>query len=257
MQILLTGGESRTATTFLKAIAAAAGVPVSREYRRDHGLLVMWGAGRPERNTLRKKHFQNGGKVLNCDMGYFRSAKESGYLRVSLDHDHPWRLFDDTPTSDVRWREHGIELREDYSAHGKIVLVDMGRKSIRQLGTLAWASRRYHVLKSRFPDVPIVYRPKPVRMAHQRTTLPGVPVVQGAIEDVLRGTRLVVCRHSNVTLDATIAGVPYECEDGAGYWLRGKPFTRQNRLDLLARASWWQWRTTEAGQMLEFLKKFM
>ena len=37
----------------------------------------------------------------------------------------------------------------------------------------------------------------------------------GTIADVLNGCSVVVCRHSNVAVDACIAGVPVECEGGA------------------------------------------
>ena len=90
----------------------------------------------------------------------------------------------------------------------------------------------------------IVRREKP-RSRHAHIT---------PIEQVLAGARLVVCRHSNVAVDAVIAGVPFECEDGAAYWLQGKPYTVENRLDLLHRLCWWQWTCYEAPAAWRFIK---
>jgi hypothetical protein len=93
--------------------------------------------------------------------------------------------------------------------------------------------------------VTIVRRDKP-RSRHANT----VP-----IEEALVGARLLVCRHSNCAIDATIAGVPFECEDGAAWWLAGKPFTAAARLDFLHRLCWWQWRHEESAQAWTFLRE--
>ena len=71
----------------------------------------------------------------------------------------------------------------------------------------------------------------------------------------MRGARLVVCRHSNVAVDAVIAGVPVECEDGAAYWLRDKPYTPEVRRDFLDRLAWWQWKPEECMKAWEFIRR--
>jgi hypothetical protein len=74
------------------------------------------------------------------------------------------------------------------------------------------------------------------------------------IEQLLCGASLIVCRHSNVAIDGAIAGVPFECEDGAAAWLKPQPYTRENRLRFLCRLSWWQWRPDEAGEAWAFIR---
>ena len=76
-----------------------------------------------------------------------------------------------------------------------------------------------------------------------------------AIADLLRGASLAACRHSNVAVDAVVAGVPFEAVDGAAMWLAGKDYTPANRLDFLRRLAWWQWKASEAHLAWDFAKE--
>lgn len=226
LQVIRATNESRRGLEILGAMEAAA---------PETDMLMMWGVGRPGHSAHRDRAIHQGRKVLLWDLGYVK-----GYYRLSIDHDHPWRLFDQTPSSG---REYPATLRED-AGNGPIVVVGMGRKSQSYHGLYNWESRKIAELKRRFPHVPILSRPKP-------RAGDGAP----AIEDALKGARLVVCRHSNVAVDAVIAGVPFECEDGAAYWLRDKPFTTENRQDFLNRLAWWQWKPQEAPQAWDFIRR--
>ena len=104
----------------------------------------------------------------------------------------------------------------------------------------------------RFPGRRIVFKPKgsdPLRLPCERAD-PETP-----IEELLRGSALVVCRHSNCAVDAVIAGVEFEAEDGAATWLRGREFTPANRLEFLQRLAWWQYKPHEAAPAWSFAKQ--
>jgi hypothetical protein len=150
----------------------------------------------------------------------------------------------------------GIGLREDAAPNGTIVLVGLGRKSRAYLGPAVaqWEQRKLLELRCRFPRREIIHRPKrgsrsPVLDCRTDDASP--------IEELLRGASLVVCRHSNVAVDAAIAGVPFECEDGAARWLARREFTRANRLEFLRRLAWFQWKPDEAGEAWAFASKLM
>jgi hypothetical protein len=94
----------------------------------------------------------------------------------------------------------------------------------------------------------VIYKPK----RHGDPPLPGFPMRNGPIIDSLRGCSLVVCLHSNVAIDACIAGVPVVCEDGAAAALYTndirhpvKP-TREQRMAFLESLAWWNWLPIEA-----------
>lgn len=226
-------------------------VVISKKYTGKYDLLVIYGVGNPERHLNRIAHVASDRRVFCWDMGYFGRKKPRGYLRISIDADHPQAWLTDTTPDPSRWREHDIRLREDYKRNGHIVLVGLGPKSKVHHGikVLDWERNKLEELKVRFPAARILFRPKPRRIfpnlrCETDSTSP--------IEDVLRGARLVVCRHSNVAVDAIVAGIPYECEDGAAIWLKDGA-TVEERLDFLYRLSWWQWRPDEADLAWQFL----
>lgn len=231
---------------------AAAPVPVrvTNAYRGDCDALMLWGIGRHGHAQARAEHRARGGRVFMWDMGYFGRGKFDGYLRVSIDHEHPQAWLDRSPTDPRRWGRHGIPLRSDADPAGPILLVGMGPKSHAYLGSSGWEARALADLKRRFPERKVMHRPKPGRPFQPL----GCGVDRSAnVETALRGKSLVVCRHSNVAVDACIAGVPIEVEDGAAAWLQGKPYTRGMRLEFLQRLAWWQWRVDEAAQAWRFL----
>ena len=158
-----------------------------------------------------------------------------------------------TPSGRKRWDEHRISLREDADPNGPIVLVGLGRKSREYLNQPNWEAAKLTDLQSRFPGREVVYRPKGrdiVKLQCRTDT-------QELIEPILAGASLVVCRHSNVAVDAAIAGVPFESEDGAAMWLQDKDFTAANRLDFLRRLAYWQYKPTEAAEAWRFAKRMI
>lgn len=249
LEVILTEKESLTARTILRAIMKAAradgiSVTVSSRYTGCAPWLMLWGVGRAEYMVARQRHLQSGGRAILWDMGYVGRGKHDHYVRVTIDHDHPWRDLDKTQADPSRWESFGIGLREDVNPTGHIVLACLGRKSVAAFGLSGWDDERQEQLRHRFPGVQIMRREKP--RSRYADTAP--------IESVLAGARLVVCRHSNVAVDAVIAGIPIECEDGAAVWLKGKPYTVENRLDFLRRLCWWQWTCYEAPQAWQFIK---
>lgn len=213
--------------------------------------LVLYGVGAAPRTRARAEHIAKGRAALLWDLAYF--GRDPGeYIRVSVNHDHPQDLLDRAPQDPGRWDALGIELREDGDASGPIILVGLGYKSRIYLGAAGanWEERKLFELRCRFPRREIIHRPKRADRAPSldcRTDDSG-----GPIEDLLRGASLVVCRHSNVAVDAAIAGVPFECEDGAAKWLDRREFTPVNRLEFLRRLAWFQWRPDEVDQAWAF-----
>lgn len=187
------------------------------------------------------------------DAGYFgRVSKGRGYMRMSVNRDHPQALLDKTPADPQRWMEHGISLRNVHDPKGHILLVGLGQKSRSYLGQEHWEAQKLNELHKRFPKHRVLYRPKP---RHRSPSLGCDFDATSPIENLLEGCSLVVCRHSNVAVDGVIAGIPFEAEDGAAMWLQGKPFTEENRLNFLHRLAWWQWKSTEADAAWAFLRR--
>lgn len=256
IEVLKTEPCSASAHAMLSAMevaARAAGdeVAASGQYVGGSDLLILYGVGHPANDWARHKQIKSGGRVLMWDLGYFGPRRLDGWLRMSIDSDHPQAFLDRTPADSERWNAHGIQLREDAEPDGPIIVIGLGRKSRQYLKARSWEHVAIERIRSKYPGRRIVLRPK----GEQFNPIKGVEVDRReSIGDVLKGASLVVARHSNCCVDAAIAGVPFECEDGAPMWLYSRPFTRDNRLDFLQRLAWWQWKTTEAAQALQFAK---
>ena len=227
------------------------------ETRKFHGgcdCLVLFGVGAAVHDQARRAQLKRGGRVLLWDLGYFSRAKGSGFLRASIDRDHPQHLLDRTPPEPSRWDRLGIELRADGDPDGPILLVGLGQKSRRYLHASDWELHTLIELEKRFPGRAVLHRPKP---GHDYPRLRCERDLDTPIELLLKRCSLVVCRHSNVAVDAVVAGVPFETLDGAAAWLAGRPYTPENRLDFLRRLAWWQWKATEAGVAWPFIKELL
>lgn len=260
VDVLITGEESRIGTAALKAAADGARrvglrVRVTSQFRGDTDWLCIFGAGAARRDHARQQQLAGGGRAVLFDLGYFGAGKdpERAYVRVSVDHFHPQALIGNTEPDPTRFAVHGITLREDADPAGHVVVAGMGQKSREQFNLHDWELRTLEAMQARFPEHRILYRPK-----KKSLPLPWQPQDgDSAIEDVLRGASLVVCRHSGVAVDACIAGVPVETEDGAARWLyaRGTDPDPAERLDFLQRLAWWNWQCSEMEACWKFLLK--
>lgn len=239
-------------------IAAAPSPPIVREkWSGSPGLLMVYGTGHPVRRPWQFENLRRGGRLIGWDLGYWgrRTSDGSFYMRCTMDADHPQALI--RPEPPHRWDAAGIALREDFDPRGRIVVVGMGPKAHRAHGFsgFLWEQRALRNAAKAYPDREIVFRPK--RPTDPR--IPGFSRADGTIEETLRGASLIICRHSNVAVDACIAGVPVACEDGAAAALYGpdvkKPVrpTREQRLAFLQSLAWWQWKPEEAADAWTYL----
>jgi hypothetical protein len=165
-------------------------------------------------------------------------------MRATIDEDHPqaW-LRKEEPT---RWDSQGIALRKDFKAKGPALIVGMGHKSlpVHGLNPLQW--ERAAVSRAVAMGLQPLFKPKKARYP----VMPGISVARGSIEQALKGAALVLCRHSNVAVDACIAGVPVMCEDGAAQVLyrNGPAPTPEQRIEFLRSLAYWQWTPAEAKE---------
>lgn len=241
------GKMSQKAQSILGAMCDAAqqeGITIRRTqvYSGGSPWYMTWGLGHPGRRVWIDRHIANGGHVIAWDLAYWDRLKR---FRLTIDADHPHRLVRDMPLT----RLASINLRNDYNPDGHILIIGMGPKSLAVYdGAKDWERRAVERAKQAYPSHKVIVRPKGHRTP---------------IQDALRGASLVVCRHSNVAIDACIAGIPVVCEDGIGFALYNNDIHNpvnpdpDRRLRFLHNVAWWQWSPREARQAWWFIKEVL
>jgi hypothetical protein len=254
IEILITPNMRPKGTRMLEALAAVAPVPctVVTQPGGKARVLVTYGPGDPARKAMLEAQRARGGQTVIWDMGYFATKDFVGGMRMSAGREHPQHLLDLAPADGARWARLGLALREDADPKGPIVLVGMGPKTRAITKDTSWEMTAFNLLRKRFPRRGVIFRPKPRR---PHPNLPCRIDATSPIERVLKGASLVVCKHSNVAVDAVLAGIPVQAEDGAVKWLDGKPYSRENRLDFLQRLMYFNWRADEATEAWAMILK--
>lgn len=232
--------------------AAARGHKVFPYYGHDDCLLITYGLGGADRLPIANRHRANGEKFVAFDAGYW------GRSNPVLDRPYRLAINGFHPQADVmrgpypgseRWAQSGLKMRATGNSRGPILLVGNAPKSIR-IGAAGWSQAKLAEIRKAFPGRKVLYRPKPKRPVEP---VKADGLATGDIEDVLAGAALVVCRHSNVAVDACRLGVPVVCDDGAASAIYPNDLEQweaqpsiDRRAEFLHRLAWWQWSMTEA-----------
>jgi hypothetical protein len=252
VEVLTDPAMAMRGVRMLEAMTKACPFPVEvhKLYHGNADLLMVYGTGHPERRPWWERHLAKGKHAIGWDLGYWQRETQS--MRLTIDGDHPPQWI--RPEPPERWDSTGIVLRNDYCASGPVIIVGMSAKAdkVYKLGRMAWERKAAREAAKKYPNRAVLFRPK----RDTDPPLPGFRSARGNIEDVLRGASLVVCRHSNVAVDACIAGVPVQCEDGAAYALyRGNPNpTPEQRLAFLRSLAYWQYRPDEASLAWTYIR---
>lgn len=252
-----------------RAVIAAvrAGVPGAAVVHSPTGRaqwVIGWGPGAREQVAVCDKQVRCGRRYLGLDLGYWQRIGDDRHLRITVDACHPQARVMERDLPADRWEQSGLTVSNDHDPDGHVLIIGMGRKSREQFGFhgLMWEAKALQrVMASKYAKRRIVYRPK--GDAHER--LPGCQTMgkdKQGIREALKGAALVVCRHSNVAVDAILQGVPVACQDGAAAAIchadidGARPLDDELRLRFLRNLAWWQWTAAEirAGKMWEFVE---
>lgn len=255
---VLSDSVSKRGTRARNSMAEAAPFEVrnTASYEGGCDVLLLWGRGRSDHKAAWAAQLASGGRCVGLDMGYF--GREQDMFRLHVDAPHPTREQVYAAPAHGRC---SFTPREDADPEGPILMIGMGNKSIADLGLKFgdWEIKTLKRIKSVYPKREVFWRPKyanrGVGMPPDKSLnllSPDIP-----IEDALKGKSLVVCRHSNVGIDACIAGVPVWCEGGAAHALyQNTPSpTPAQRLDLLNRVSWFNYAHEESAEAWNFITR--
>lgn len=212
---------------------------------RPKAWLFVYGLG-----GLDRVQYASRSRLVAFDLAYWDRKGAGRKYRVSIGGFHsPDRVWRGTYPGPSRWDASGLDiLGSGGDLSGPILLIGNGPKSA-AVGAAGWAAAKSHELRAAFPGRELWYRPKPGRYAEAGVDCDYV-VRDDPIDSVLERVGLVVCRHSNVAVDACRMGVPAVCDDGAAaaiypqHWSGEQP-DMVRRTEFLHRLAWWQWSPAE------------
>lgn len=224
---------------------------------RHNAVLLLYGLGGPDRLPVAERHMAAGGRLVAFDLGYWDRKVVQRKFRVSIDGFHcPQLIMLGLRPGAQRWMQSGQRIERWGNPDGCVLLIGNAPKS-NAIGAAGWSWRMSREIRRLMPKARIIYRPKPSRPA-EADILCNMIEHDRAIDDVLNGVSLVVCRHSNVAVDACRLGVPVVCEDGAAAAIYPHTLEERHhqpspalRREFLHRIAWWQW-TTEEVKGLDF-----
>lgn len=236
-------------------------VPNFNQVAGDVGIAYGW--AHPE---LFQAYRANGGHFVHVDLGWWRRKPVGdvlgGYHKVVVDGREPGPYFRSKRPAD-RLTHMNLEICPWRTTGHHILVAGMSEKSARTRGFAPqqWEAATIRALQRAYPSRPIVYRPKP--------SWSDASPIQGAsyspptqtVEQALFKCWAVVCCHSNVAVDALVAGIPMHVEDGVAREFsqeiaefdRFQP--REGRHQLLADIAYCQWTPREmaSGSCLKHL----
>lgn len=253
-EVLIDPTMANRGAKMLAAMIEAAPIPVlvRQKYVGDCEILLTYGTGHPVRRPWWIEHRKKGGRCIGLDLGYWAREDNGTFsMRATIDDDHPHKLI--RPEAPQRWDSQNIALRSDYDANGPILLIGMGQKSVKayRYPPLGWEMQAFKNIRATSNGKQVLFRPK--RITDRSPA--GLQRRLGPIEEALKGSSLVVCRHSNVAVDACIAGIPVICDDGAALALyKDNPNpSPEQRLEFMRSLAWWQYKPEEAETAWKYL----
>ncbi len=194
------------------------------------------------------KYKEAGKRFVFFDLGYWARGQEGHYRLGVDDWDTALKMTRGCPSD--RFDSLKVNVRDDWNRESKkIMIVGMSGKAAWTHGYSdgQWENEtRIKLVKELPDDYHIHIRQKPNKQNVRVTP----------IEDDLRESWFVVSHHSNVAVDALVAGVPYWAKKGVGAILSpvtcdaqliGKPFfpTEADKMQLLYDIAYAQWTPAE------------
>lgn len=196
-------------------------------------------------------------RAVYIDLGYWgrrAGGRFTGYHKVSVNARHPVRYYRKNQHGPERFEHHG-ELIQPWRGKGRsILLAGMGAKGARAEGMPAESWERWAIGElGKYTDRPIIYRPKP--SWYEAKPLEGTVRLsrrEELVSDLLADCHAVVTHHSNVAIEAVLAGVPAFCWGGVGKDMALQDLSRiedpwfpEGRLEWASDIAWCQWSIEE------------
>lgn len=203
----------------------------SRAYsgRPDSDVAIFYGLSDGLRQIFDDYRTDPARRVIFADLGYFGRRKRSrydGYHKLVLNARHPTEYFQREQHAPDRFASFGIPIQPWRKEGRHVLVVGMSAKAARAEGLVpeAWERETVNQLR-RITHRPIVYRPKP-NWDDARPIMGADFRKDQTLAEAFADCHAVVAHHSNVAVDALIAGIPCICPDGVASVMSGWNLTQ-------------------------------
>lgn len=189
---------------------------VSYDGRIDSDVAVFYGLS--EGLTKVMTDYSSHAKAVYMDLGYWSrriNGKYDGYHKVSVNSRHPTAYFQKVKHSGSRFRSLGIPIEPwKKNDDGHILVAGMSAKAALAEGIdpEVWERNIIREISLR-TNRKIVYRPKP-NWSSARPISGSEIQRKVELADAFVNCHSVVTHHSNVAVDALLAGIPAFCWHG-------------------------------------------
>lgn len=206
-----------------------------------------------------RQRYQQFPAFAYADLGYWN--RES-YYRFSVNGWSPeGYVHQGLPRS--RFDRLGLDIKPWRSAGREIVVAGSTAKACADHGIRYQSWERKAIERLKDSGFPVVYRPKPNDFA--ATSIGGVSIDRRPVSEALASAWAVVTHHSNMAIDALLAGVPIHCETGAAAAFSvpidqiADPPLLDGREQFLFDVAWLQWTLDEmrVGECWRHLRQFL
>lgn len=204
------------------------------------------------------KYKEAGKHFVFFDLGYWDRGAEGHYRLGINDWDTALQMRRGCPSD--RFDKLRIPLRNDWDHTSKtIMIVGMSDKAAWTHGYKAgeWEQKTKAEVEKAAPGYSVYVRQKPNKLSRR----------MAPIEEALREAYFVVSHHSNVAVDALVAGVPFYAKKGVGSLLSNPDFSaatlaspshpnKEDMMGLLYDIAYAQWTPGEmrAGACWDYIK---
>lgn len=224
----------------------------------EHDVAVFYGLSDGLRRIF--DVYRRNRRAVYIDLGYWGRRKRTrydGYHKVAVNSRHPTAYFQHKLHDHSRFGKFGIPVQPWRRRGRHILLAGMSAKAAAAEGFTPEQFEREAVRQIReFTDRPIVYRPKPNWLMAKM--IPGARLQRGSdipLAEALRNCHAVVTHHSNVGVDALLAGIPCITLDGVASVMGSRKFADiedppmpDGRDQWAADIAWTQWTVEEMRQ---------
>lgn len=210
-------------------------------------------------------------RAVYIDLGYWgrrEGGRYQGFHKVSVNARHPSAYYRFPAHAGDRFRKFGIPVDgwhwRGARVTGKIILAGMGAKgaAAEGFGPQEWERAAVEAMRP-FTSREIIYRPKPSDPL--AAPIPGTTFSKKTmpVEELFSDAWAVVTHHSNVAVDALLAGIPVFCWGGVAREMGLQDFARiedphypEDRAQWAADIAYTQWSVPEmaAGHCWQHLK---